>query len=109
MVVNEVANPTYTNDLADAIASLISSERYGIYHFVNQGSASRWQFARYILDRAGYADVGIERISRQQWQRPSLPPEYTALANTAGESIGIRLRPWQAAVDAFLQAQGSAL
>ena len=77
VVTNEVANPTYTNDLAFAIARLIETERFGSYHLVNEGAVSRWQFARDILDRSGYAQTPIERISRHQWQRPSLPPEYT--------------------------------
>ncbi len=102
VVTNEVANPTSTVDLAAAIARLIETERYGIYHLVNQGAASRWHFARYILDRGGFADTPVERISRHEWQRPSLPPEYTAMANIAGASVGIQLRPWQEAVDSFL-------
>ncbi len=106
VVINEVANPTYTEDLAAAIAQLIETERFGIYHLVNEGIASRWQFARFVLDQAGYGETGIERISRHQWQRPSLPPEYSALANLAGANIGIRLRPWQASVSAFLQSEG---
>ncbi len=105
VVTNEVANPTYANDLADAIARLIESERYGIYHLVNEGSVSRWQFARFILDHSGFADTPIQRISRHEWPRPSLPPEYTALANNAGASCGIRLRPWQNALRAFLDAE----
>lgn len=106
VVVNEVANPTYTEDLAAAIAQLIETERFGVYHLVNEGVASRWGFARFVLDQAGYSETGIERISRHQWQRPSLPPEYTALANLAGASIGIRLRPWQESISAFLQSEG---
>ena len=106
VVINEVANPTYTEDLAAAIVQLIETERFGIYHLVNEGSASRWQFARYVLDQAGFGETSIERISRHQWQRPSLPPEYTALANLAGASIGIQLRPWQESVTAFLRAEG---
>ena len=74
---NEVANPTYTNDLASAIVRLIETERFGIYHLVNEGAVSRWQFARQVLDLAGYSETPIERISRHQWPRPSLPPEYT--------------------------------
>ena len=107
VVTNEVANPTYANDLADAIARLIESERYGIYHLVNEGAVSRWQFARFILDHAGFVDKPIQRISRHEWQRPSLPPEYTALSNIAGASLGIRLRPWQHALRAFLDADTS--
>lgn len=107
VVTNEVANPTFTNDLAAAIVKLIETERYGIYHLVNEGAVSRWQFARFALDEAGFADTPIERISRHQWSRPSLPPEYTALANHAGASVGIRLRPWQAALRAFLDAEAA--
>ena len=107
VVTNEVANPTYAKDLAAAIARLIESERYGIYHLVNEGAVSRWQFARGILDFAGYAETAIERISRHEWQRPSLPPEQTALANVAGASLGLRLRPWQEALRAFLEAESS--
>ena len=106
VVINEVANPTYTEDLAAAIAQLIETERFGIYHLVNEGVASRWQFARFVLDQSGFAAIDIERISRHQWQRPSLPPEYSALANLAGASIGIQLRPWQESVSAFLQSEG---
>lgn len=105
VVTNEVANPTYTNDLAVAVAQLIATQRYGIYHMVNQGAASRWDFARYALDQAGFADTPIARISRHEWQRPSLPPEYTPLDNIAGASIGITLRPWQEAIDEFLSLE----
>lgn len=105
VVTNEVANPTYTQDVASAIAALIETERYGSYHFVNEGAASRWDFARYALDHSGFRETPIERISRHEWQRPSLAPEYTELANIAGASIGIRLRPWQESVQAFLRAE----
>ena len=107
VVTNEVANPTYATDLAAAISGLIESERYGIYHLVNEGAVSRWGFARRILDCAGFVATPIERISRHEWQRPSLPPERAALANVAGASIGIRLRPWGEALRAFLDAEGS--
>lgn len=105
VVTNEVANPTYANDVASAVAALIETQRYGSYHFVNEGAVSRWDFARRVLDRSGFQDTPIERISRHEWQRPSLAPEYTELANIAGASIGIRLRPWQESLQAFLQAE----
>ena len=107
VVTNEVANPTYTNDLAAAIVRLVESGRYGIYHLVNEGFVSRWGFARFVLDSAGFTDTAIERISRHEWQRPSLPPEYTSLENIAAANIGIALRPWQEAVSAFLDREDS--
>lgn len=106
VVTDEVANPTYNDDLVTAVAQLIQTGRYGIYHLANQGACSRYTFARYFLDRAGFADTVIERISIRQWPRPSTPPAYTSLHNMAGKVVGISLRPWQEAVDAFLEREG---
>lgn len=106
VVTNEVANPTYNDDLADAIARLIETERYGIYHLVNEGTCSRYQFARYFLDKAGFQGVPVEPITTYQWPRPSKPPTYAGLENMAGRHIGISLRPWQEAVDAYLLREG---
>ncbi len=106
IVTDEIANPTYNHDLAEAIAALIETERYGIYHLVNEGAVSRYHFARYFLDRVGWQDVPIEPIASAEWLRASRPPAYTALSNLAGRQIGIQLRPWQQAVDDFLRREG---
>ncbi|NIR94834.1 MAG: sugar nucleotide-binding protein, partial [Gammaproteobacteria bacterium] len=49
VVVDEIGNPTYVKDLAEAISQLIQTKQYGIYHFTNAGSCSRWEFANEIL------------------------------------------------------------
>lgn len=106
IVIDEVANPTYTDDLAAAVVALIQTGRYGTYHLVNEGAISRYEFGRYALTQAGFADTPIARITSSEWQRPSTPPQSAGLANLAAASMGITLRPWQAAVDAFLQREG---
>jgi dTDP-4-dehydrorhamnose reductase len=106
IVSDEVANPTYNDDLADAIAALIETERYGVYHFINDGWCSRYDFAQYFLSKTQYAGTPIEPITLADWPRPSSPPPFCPLVNMAGAHIGIQLRPWQAAVDAFLQKEG---
>lgn len=106
VVTDEVANPTYNDDLAEAITRLIRTERYGIYHFTNAGACSRYTFARYVLDQAGHVTVNIEPISSREWSRASHPPTYSGLVNITGKMVGINLRPWQEAVDAFLQQEG---
>ncbi len=108
VVVNEIASPTYNNDLAAAISQLIVTGYYGIYHLVNEGFTSRYAFARQILDLAGYTDVPIEPIALAEYRRASCPPEYTMLRNVAAARLGITLRPWQEALAAFLQAEGIA-
>lgn len=105
VVVDEVANPTYNNDLVDAIAQLIETQRYGIYHFSNSGSTSRYNFAHYLLDKAGFQHIEIGRISRNEWARPSTPPVYTSMANLNARNLGIELRDWREAVDTFLEKE----
>lgn len=105
VVTDEVANPTYNDDLAQAVAQLITTGNYGTYHLVNEGVASRYQFARYVLDNTGHQATPIEPISRHSWSRPSIPPLYAGMANLAAAQIGIQLRPWQSAVDAFLSRE----
>jgi dTDP-4-dehydrorhamnose reductase len=106
VVDDEIANPTYNDDVAEAVTRLIDTGRYGIYHLVNEGSASRFAFARYFLDRTGFQATPIEPIKTTDWPRPSMPPAYGALENMAARHIGISLRSWQDAVDAFLKKEG---
>jgi len=106
VVVDEVAHPTYTDDLAVGVAQLAEIGRPGVYHLVNSGAASRWQFARTVLNMAGFANTPIAQISRTEWPRPSKPPRNTHLANVNAAHLGVTLRPWQRAVEAFLQREG---
>lgn len=106
VVINEIAAPTYNDDLAEAIVRLLASGHYGTYHLVNAGYVSRWGLARFILDHAGYAGVPIEPIVLAQYPRPSRPPEFSALENSAAALLGITLRPWQEAMLDFLAKEG---
>jgi dTDP-4-dehydrorhamnose reductase len=106
VVVNEVSTPTYCNDLADAIARLVETGCYGIYHLVNEGQASRFQFAQAALIAAGLGDTPIEPIALAEFQRASRPPEHAVLRNMAAARLGIILRPWQEALTEFLRIEG---
>jgi len=102
VVTDEIGNPTFSEDLAGAIAKLIDTDQYGIYHFVNQGSCSRFEFAQEILRQSGLENSVISPILSSEFERASSPPPFGALQNIAGAAIGITLRPWQAAVADYI-------
>jgi dTDP-4-dehydrorhamnose reductase len=104
VVTDEVGNPTYAPDLADALASLIRTGAYGVYHLANAGYCSRYDFACEILRISRRGHVPVEPITLGEWQRPSTPPRFAPLANTAAAALGIELRPWQEALEEFLQS-----
>lgn len=102
VVTDEIACPTFVPDLAEAILRLIETEHYGIYHFVNEGYCSRYDFARAILDRSGRRHVPIEPITLADYPRPSTPPKFSPLLNQCGAAFGLALKPWQEALEEFL-------
>lgn len=106
VVTAEVGSPTYAPDLAAAIVQLIEHPLYGVYHLANEGSCSRYEFARKVLDYAGLADYPLRPI--ESYPRPAQPPAYAPLRNfAAATQLGIVLRPWEEALWAYFEGQGS--
>jgi len=105
MVTDEAGSPTYAPDLADAIARLLPSELYGIYHLTNAGVCSRYEWAREILRLAGLAQVRV--TPTQGYVRPAPVPRRVELKNLCGAGqLGIVLREWPAALaDCLEEAQ----
>ena len=107
VVTDEVATPTYAPDLAKAIAQLIHTGHYGIYHFANSGFCSRYEWARRILELSGRATIPVEPITADQWQRDAPPPLYAPIPNFTGAALGITLRPWDEALQDYFANDGT--
>jgi dTDP-4-dehydrorhamnose reductase len=107
---DEVANPTYAPDLARALMQLIETDHFGVYHLVNEGHVSRYDFTGRIMQMAGLGGVPLTPIPLREYARESTPPLYGALANfAAATTLGIRLRPWQEALDEYFSRVGEAV
>ena len=104
VVDEEFGNPTYAPDVAKAIFQMLASKQYGNYHLVNQGYTNRFEFARLVLASMGRGHVPLSPIKLLDWPRPAPPPPHAVLVNQAAASIGITLRPWQEAVQAYAEA-----
>jgi dTDP-4-dehydrorhamnose reductase len=101
VVTDEVSAPTYAPDLAEAIGRLIQTGHFGIYHFTNAGICSRFDWATKALELSGHGDVPVEPITTAEWARSAEPPLYAPIVNFAGAALGITLRPWQDALQAY--------
>ncbi len=105
VVTDEISSPTYAPDLAEAISQLIRTGQYGIYHFTNAGACSRYDFAVKILQLAGLGHVPVEPITSDQYSRLSTPPLCSPLRNFCGAELGIVLRPWEDALEAYFATE----
>jgi dTDP-4-dehydrorhamnose reductase len=107
IVSDEISSPTYAPHLADALARLIQTGHYGIYHLTNEGICSRYEWAKYFLPLAGLGHIPVEPIPSAQYRRPSTPPLYCPIRNFAAATLlGITLPPWQQAVDEYFREAG---
>jgi len=104
VVTDEVSTPTYAPDLAQAIAQLITTNHYGIYHFTNEGVCSRYDYALEILAQSGRDQIPVEPIRSDSFERASTPPLYAPLQNNLGAVLGIKLRSWQDALRTYFSA-----
>jgi dTDP-4-dehydrorhamnose reductase len=103
VVDEEFGNPTFAPDVAEALFRLVESEHYGIYHLVNEGHTSRFGLAQAVLQATGRGDIPLSPIRIGDWPRPAPPPPHAVLVNQAASALGIRLRPWQEAVQAYAE------
>ncbi len=101
VVADETGSPTYTGDLARAIVELTRGVDGGLFHLVNAGQATRYEWAAAVLAhcRPGRA---LRPISQRDFQRASTPPAWGVLDGSRAASVGIRLRPWGDALGDYL-------
>ena len=99
VVFDQAGTPTYAQDLADAIVSIIGSRafegREGIYHYSNEGVCSWFDFARMIASIAGHDSCEIEPCHSGEFPSKVVRPSYSVLDKTKfKETFGIRVPYW---------------
>ena len=97
VVTDENASPTFTVDLARAIAALVHERRPGIFHLTNAGACSRREWAEEVLRLAAYRSRS-SAATQADYGAPYRKPVYSVLANINAARLGITLRPWQEAL-----------
>ena len=103
VVNDEWGTPTYTADVADAIVELLADDATaGIHHLVNGLFATRADWARYVVGRAGL-EVEIVDVPAATWERPSKPPRWGVLEPTPLPS-GEPMRIWPDAMADYAPA-----
>jgi dTDP-4-dehydrorhamnose reductase len=102
VVDDQIGCPTYTFDLAGAIAGLARKQASGIVHVTNGGSCSWFEFARAIL-AATSPQTTIIPVPTAEFPRPAKRPAYSVLSGRSLQQLGIRLPDWRDALARYLR------
>lgn len=104
-------SPTFTADLAAAIARLVAERRPGTFHVTNQGVTTWFGFARAVLAAAGDDPDRVLPIATADLDppRPAPRPASSVLDNAAWRLSGLPPLPaWTEALDRLVAALGTA-
>ncbi len=107
VVTTESGHPTYAPHLADAIYRLVHSRAYGRYHLVNEGSVSRYDFARAILEMVGKPDFPVHPTD--SFPRAATPPAHVELSTFLARQVGAGLPHWREGLAEWATAEGLAV
>ena len=103
IVDDQISAPTYSKDLALFSWKLIETEKYGLYHISNNGIASKYDQAEYVLGKIGWKGT-LGRAKTEDFNLPAKRPSYSKLNSVKIESLlGEKIPSWQNAIDRFLE------
>ncbi len=102
-------SPTFTADLAGALAVLATERLPGTFHVTNAGVTSWFGFARAVLEVAGQDPDRVEPVTTAELDppRPAPRPANSALDNAALRLMGMALLPeWRDGLERLVAAAG---
>lgn len=105
VVQDQQGSPTWTGHLAPAIARLVETRAFGVYHLTNGGETSWWGFARAIVGGLGL-DVPVEPIATADFGAPAPRPVRSVLDAGAWRALGEAPLPdWEVGLNAYLAGE----
>ena len=103
---DQIFSPTYARDLAEKIAELIKTGKYGTYHITNSGHCSWYELAKTAFELAK-VDVELRPVKSHEFPTKAKRPPYSVLENRNLKRIGLTpLRHWKEALKDYLREIG---
>lgn len=102
VVDDQILTPTYTKELAEHIAKLITTEEYGLFHITNNGECNWFEFAKEIFRLVGL-NPDLSTTTTEAFGAKAKRPPYSVLENSSLKRLGMdNMSSWQDALKKYL-------
>ncbi|WP_297503077.1 dTDP-4-dehydrorhamnose reductase [Thermococcus sp.] len=102
IVNDQFMSPTYTMDVARTLKEFLKSKpEFGVYHMVNEGYCSWYEFTRAIFEILGW-DVEVKPIKSSELNRLARRPRFSALENAGLHGLSLRMPGWKEGLKEYL-------
>ena len=106
IVHDQVSVPTYSKDLAEFSWKLIQTGKFGLYHITNNGTASKYEQAKYVLEKIGWQGK-IKPAKTEDFNLPAKRPHFSKLSSEKIEKLlGEKIPDWKSGIDRYLIEMG---
>jgi dTDP-4-dehydrorhamnose reductase len=105
VVGDQHCTPSYVPHITRALLFLLEGRHFGLYHVVNRGATTWYDFANEIFRQSGL-NVSIERITTAQYGARAARPAFSVLDTGKYHSLsGPPMPDWQEALAEYLANQ----
>ncbi len=99
---DEVSVPTSTDILVFFTLKAVEQGLVGLYHLVNSGCASRYEWAKKVFELMGVRKF-IYPVSKEVFDLPAERPKFSAMSNVKLEKeLCVEIRHWEEELERFL-------
>lgn len=102
VVSDQWGSPTSADDLAKAVLKVASTDKYGLYHYSNEGVASWALFAEQIMELSGLS-CNVEHITTDQYPTAAKRPEFSIMSKSKfTKTFKVLIPEWEASLEELI-------
>ncbi len=102
IVCSQVSVPTYTADIVKYTLAALDKGLRGVYHLTNSGYGSRYEVARYYIEKLGLRRKVLP-VDSHFFNETARRPYFSAMSNEKlSKDLGVEIPDWKDAIDRYI-------
>jgi dTDP-4-dehydrorhamnose reductase len=103
VVYDQISAPTFTKDIVILTMLAIDKGLRGVYHLTNSGYASRYEVARYFIERLGWDNL-ILPVNSDYFPSSAKRPYFSAMSNLKlSKNLDVNIPDWKMGIDRYIE------
>ena len=98
---DEISVPTFSADIVNLTLLSLGHNLRGLYHLVSSGYASRYELAKYYIEKTGL-DTVVNPVSITTFNTKAQRPKFSAMSNKKlSDELRITIASWEESLDKY--------
>jgi dTDP-4-dehydrorhamnose reductase len=105
VVYDQISVPTFTRDIAHLTMFAINKGLRGLYHLTNSGYATRYEVARFFLEKLGMDNLVLP-VRSDAFPSPARRPYFSAMSNIKlSRALDVNIPDWRISIESHIESQ----